>query len=131
MASEYVWGVFKKIASGELFLASGPLLSVLGRIPLSPTGTIFRADMVWTDAMLAVLRWQVQHPPTRRPGATGASPRAPQTTAPLQNVVQNRGLREILLKQIVRSESRNMSHTENAFSRDTINSEKAFSLSHY
>ena len=36
----------------ELFLASDPCFLFWGRRSLSPLGTVSRADMVWTDAML-------------------------------------------------------------------------------
>ena len=47
--------------------------------------------------------------------AAAAAPRAPQTTAPFRNVGQNRGLRKILLENIVHSKSKNIPHTENYF----------------
>ena len=114
-STAYVWFFLKNLLVNDSFWRSDPGFLFWGRRLVSPGGTVSRADMVWTDAMLAVLRCQVQQTPPRRPRAAAAALRAPQTTAPLQNVGQNRALREILLEKIVHSESRNMSHTEKYF----------------
>ena len=100
-----MYGDFLKLLVNASFWRSDPDFLFWGRRLVSPGGTVSRADMVWTDAMLAVLRCQVQQTPPRRPRAAAAALRAPQTTAPLQNVGQNRALREILLEKIVHSES--------------------------
>ena len=76
------YGDFKKLLVDALFLAPDPCFPSWGCHPLSALCTVSRADMVWKDVMLAVLPWQVQLPPARRPRAGAAAPRASQTTAP-------------------------------------------------
>ena len=97
--SQNMYGILKKLLVDVLFLAPDPCFSFWGRSPLSPVRTISRADMLWKDVMLAVLPWQVEQPPARRPRAAASAPRAPPTTAPFRNVEQNRGLMEILLEK--------------------------------
>ena len=88
---------FLKLLVNDSFWRSDPCFLFWGRRLVSPAGTVSRADMVWTDAMLAVVQWHVQQTPPRRPRAATAAPQAPQTAAPLQNVGQNRALREIVV----------------------------------
>ena len=85
----------------NMYRSTSPCFQFWGRRPPSPQSTVSCADMVSTDAILPVLRWQVEQPPARRPRASAVAPQAPQTTAPFQNVGQNRGLRKILLEKIV------------------------------
>ena len=96
-----MYGDFLKLLVNASFWRSDPDFLFWGRRLVSTGGTASVSGTAGT--------------PPRRPLAAAATLRAPQTTAPLQNVVQNRALREILLEKIVHSESRNMSHTEKYF----------------
>ena len=58
-ASEYVGSYGEFLLVDVLFLAPDPCFPFWGRRLVSPLGTVSRADMLWKDAMLAVLRWQV------------------------------------------------------------------------
>ena len=58
-----MYGNFLKLLVNDSFWRSDPGFLFWGRRLVSPRGTVSRADMVWTDAMLAVLRCQVQQTP--------------------------------------------------------------------
>ena len=96
-------GGIGKIWTGILIPAPDPCFLFWGSRMPSPQCTFSHADLVWKGAILAVLRPQVQQGPPRR---RAAASRAPQTTALFRTVGQNRALREILVEQIVRSESK-------------------------
>ena len=61
-ALQNVWFFFK-IASGCALSGAGPLFSVLGASSAATLSTVTCGDMVWTDAILALLWWQLQQPP--------------------------------------------------------------------
>ena len=63
LQNNIMYGDFLKLLVDVLSLAPDPCFPFWGRRPPSPQSTVSRADMVWTDAILPVLRWQVQQPP--------------------------------------------------------------------
>ena len=56
-ALQNMYGDLLKLIVDVLFLAPDPCFQFWGRRPPSSQSTVSCADMVWTDAMLAVLRW--------------------------------------------------------------------------
>ena len=54
---------FLKLLVDVPFLAPDPCFQFWGRRLPPPLSTVSCADMVWTDAILAVLWWQLQQPP--------------------------------------------------------------------